>query len=172
MTPRPRKKTRGHKLIAVLVVVGGLGGCSSSGGTTTPGAGTQPVPEATLRPPSNTLAPGVTQLCESTVSSVVGKIVGPFHGAVPPSEYSGTAFAVILGASLNNCSTHKEWLDAAESAAGGFRALLDVVFNNACQAAKGNTTSAGSGGSGIAHPVPLPESCRVQSIVTSTTVPG
>jgi hypothetical protein len=153
-------------LVAVLVAVAALGACSESSGTTTTPDG-QAVPEATLRPPSNTLAPGVTQLCASVVSSVVGKIVGPFHGAVPDSEYSGTTFAVILGASLNSCTSHAEWLSAAQAAAGGYRDLLDVVFDKACAAAKGNTTTGGSGQ--VKRPVPLPHSCRAIASTTTST---
>ena len=163
MASRTHARTRSFLFIVMLAAVVVLGACSESSSTNTPAAGNGQVPEATLGPPPNSMPPGVTPLCASVTRSMVAKIVGPLHGSVPASEYRGTLFAVVLNASLNDCQSHKEWLDAAASAAHGYRSLLDVVFNNACEAAKGNTTTAGSGvsgGTGVVRPAPLPQSCR------------
>src|SRR4051794_32901313 len=101
MASKSHAWTRGFVIVTMLVAVALLGACSESNGTNTQGPASQGVPEATLPPLSNTLPHGVTEQCESATRSVMAKIVGPFHGAVPPSQYSGTLFAVVLVASLN-----------------------------------------------------------------------
>src|SRR3954447_4244737 len=166
MEPRSHARTRGLELLVVIVAIAALGACSESGGKATPRPGTQGVPEATLGPPSSSMPPGVSALCASVTRSTVAKIVGPLRGAVPESEYQGTLFAAVLGASLNDCRSHKEWLDGAESAAGGYRKLLDDVYSHACAVAKGQTTTGGSGGG--TRPAPLPASCRNGSAPSTT----
>jgi hypothetical protein len=149
----------------VLVLLGALvllAGCSS-GGSNSQSNPTAPL--VTLRPPPASLPPGVSQVCAEVVDSVMRTIVGPFHGAVPSSEYQGTPFAAILAVSLNNCSSHIQWTAAAVSAVGSqYRVPLERVYQNACAVAR-NALVGGSG------PVSarLPRSCRNVPVKTTTT---
>ena len=149
----------------LLVLLGSvllLGACSS-GGSGTPAI--QGQPEVTLRPPPDSLPPGVGALCANVVDSVMRTIVGPFHGAVPQSEYQGTPFAAILAVSLNNCASHAEWTAAAYSAVGRKYAVpLEHVYQTACAVVRSQL----AGGSG---PVAarLPRACRTVPVTTTPT---
>ena len=154
--------------VVAVVALAALSACGGSSGTTNQ-AITSTVPEATIAQPPNSLPPGVGQFCFNSAYSVVKKIVGPFHGAVPESEYAGTAFAALLSSSLNNCRSRAEWLDATSQAASGYRPQLARVFELACASQRATLSGGTGGGTGLYGAIPI--SCRTAPTTAPTVAP-